>query len=180
MYFPVSNVTVKLKVLHRKLSNTIGVYISLHHHLIRWSWPSSKWLLGKIWGRLTGSVHKHMMAGPQPPIALPGWRAMKQRSAPWVGTVKSTAIFFSFYLYRLIRLLELWVIFCSFFLSPCHFLYYCNTWWKINDNNNNASRWLTKKNMKEIEKTKRQNQTSTIFSQWINEKQSRYFGKDHC
>ena len=41
-------------------------------------------------------VRKHRMAGPQPPIALPGWRAKKRRSAPPVGTVKSNAVSFTF------------------------------------------------------------------------------------
>ena len=42
-------------------------------------------------------VRKHRLAGPQPPIALPGWRAKKRRSAPPVRTVKSNDVFFFFY-----------------------------------------------------------------------------------
>ena len=42
-------------------------------------------------------VQKHRMAGPQPPIALPGWRAKKRRSAPPVRTVKSNAVSFTFF-----------------------------------------------------------------------------------
>ena len=48
-------------------------------------------------------VRKHRMAGPQPTIALPGWRAKKRRSAPPVRTVKSNAVSFTFYLYLLYR-----------------------------------------------------------------------------
>ena len=33
---------------------------------------------------------------PQPPIALPGWRAKKRRSAPPIRTVKSNAVLFTF------------------------------------------------------------------------------------
>ena len=47
-------------------------------------------------------VRKHRMVGPQPPIALPGWRAKKRRSAPPVGTVKSNAVFFIFFFCYLI------------------------------------------------------------------------------
>ena len=36
--------------------------------------------------------------GPQPPIALPGWRAKKRRSAPPVRTAKSNAASFTFFL----------------------------------------------------------------------------------
>ena len=35
----------------------------------------------------------------EPPIALPGWRAKKRRSAPPVRTVKSNAVSFTFFLY---------------------------------------------------------------------------------
>ena len=49
--------------------------------------------LGKVNRKV---VRKHWMAGPQPPIALPGWRAKKRRSAPPVRTVKSNAVSFTF------------------------------------------------------------------------------------
>ena len=53
------------------------------------------------------SVQKHKMSGPQSWIALPDRNAMKWRSAPPIGTVKFNAIFFTFLLYLIHTLTQI-------------------------------------------------------------------------